>query len=81
MFLTINVRTGCKQAKSPTKTKVLSDSIIPGELLLSRARFLFIQFDKRKEYAGLKKTCKLLAGLLTKNGKLFLGRVSMPEIS
>ena len=59
---------GCKYCSS--------DRIIPGELLLSRARFLFIQLDKCKEYSGLKKMCKLVAGLLTKKCKLFSGRVT-----
>ena len=66
-----------KKVKSANKCKLingficLSDWINPGELLLSRARFRFIQFVKCKWYTGLKKMCKLVTGLLTKKCKLF----------
>jgi hypothetical protein len=45
-------------------------------LLLSRTHFRFLWFNKGKRYLGLKKICKFEIGLLTKNCKLFSGRVT-----
>ena len=59
----------------------LSDQIIPSELLLSRARVPFFWFNKCKGYLGLKKMCKLVAGLLTKKCKLFSGRYNNDRLS
>lgn len=55
---------------------MLSDRIIPGELLLSRARFRFIRFVKCKRYLGYNKICKFVLGLFIKLCQLFLGRVT-----
>ena len=54
---------------------MLSDRIIPDELLLSRARFRFIRFVKCKRYLGYNKICKFVLGLFIKLCQLFLGRV------
>ena len=55
---------------------MLSDRIIPDELLLSRARFRFIRFVKCKRYLGYNKICKFVLGLFIKLCQLFLGRVN-----
>ena len=55
---------------------MLSDRIIPDELLLSRARFRFIRFVKCKRYLGYNKICKFVLGLFIKLCQLFLGRVT-----
>jgi hypothetical protein len=54
--------------------------IIPGGVLLSRARFRFTPVIKCKAISGLTKKCKFESGLLTKLCKLFSGRVSWSMI-
>ena len=51
-----------------------SERIIPGELLLSRARLRFIRFNKCKPYSGLMEMCKLVTVFSNQKCKLFSGR-------